>query len=207
MPANRNQRFVQITIAVLTWAALILQFYLQIVNRTTEVSEAVVRYFSYFTILTNLLVAVCFTCLLLKNGKGYHFFSRASVVTAVTAYILIVGIVYNIVLRSLWDPQGLQLLADNLLHTITPLLTLIYWFVYVPTKEISWKQTVTWMLYPFCYLIYVMILGSFSNFYPYFFINAATLGYAEAILNSVYVTFCFLAVSLLLIWLGKKKKV
>jgi hypothetical protein len=115
--------------------------------------------------------------------------------------------VYNLVLRSLWNPQGLQLLVDNLLHTITPLLALIYWFVYVSTKEISWKQTPVWMLYPFFYLIYVMIRGSFSNFYPYFFIDVSKLGYTKALTNAVYVTVAFFLISLLLLWLGKKKKV
>ncbi len=206
MSASQTQRIAIATIAFTTWIALLLQFYLQIINRSTDVSEAVMRYFSYFTILTNLLVAICFTSLLFTKGKGYRFFKQASVITATTVYILIVGLIYNVVLRSLWNPQGLQLLADNLLHTSTPLLVLIYWFVYVPAKEVSWKQTPVWMLYPFIYLIYVLIRGSLSNFYPYFFIDAGKLGYGKALINAVYVTACFMFVSLLLLWLGKKKK-
>jgi hypothetical protein len=207
MPTNRNQRLAQIIIALIAWFALILQFYLQIVNRLTPVSEAVIRYFSYFTILTNLLVAICFTSLVVTDNKGNRFFNRPSTITAVTVYILIVGLVYNLVLRSLWDPQGLQLLADNLLHSLTPLLALIYWFVYVSTKEINWKQTGSWTLFPLVYLIYVMIRGSFSNFYPYFFIDASKLGYTKALTNAVYVTIAFFLISLLLLWIGKKKKV
>lgn len=207
MPTNRNQRLAQIIIAFIAWFALILQFYLQIVNRLTPVSEAVIRYFSYFTILTNLLVAICFTSLVVTDNKGNRFLTRPSTITAVTVYILIVGLVYNLVLRSLWDPQGLQLLADNLLHSLTPLLALIYWFLYVSAKEINWKQTATWTLYPLIYLIYVMIRGSFSNFYPYFFIDASKLGYTKALTNVVYITIAFFLISLLLIWIGKKKKV
>ncbi len=207
MPTNRNQRLAQIIIALVAWIALILQLYLQIINRTTEVSEAVIRFFSYFTILTNLLLAVCFTSLLIKDSKGNRFFSHPSTITAVTVYILIVGLVYNLVLRSLWSPQGLQLLVDNLLHSLTPLLALIYWFIYVSTKEISWKQIALWLLYPFLYLIYVMIRGSFSNFYPYFFIDISKLGYSKALTNAMYVTAAFFLISLLLIWIGKKKKV
>jgi hypothetical protein len=207
MTITTNQRIAQFIIASITWVAVILQFYLQIVNRTTAVPEAVIRYFSYFTILTNLLVAVCFTSLLLKERKAERFFKQPSVLTAVTVYILIVGLVYNLVLRSQWNPQGLQLLADNLLHSITPLFTLLYWIVYVPAKEISWKQTPAWMLYPFFYLIYIMIRGSFSNFYPYFFIDVSKLGYTKAFTNAVYVTVAFFAVSLVLIWIGRKKKI
>jgi hypothetical protein len=192
MTITTNQRIAQFIIASITWVAVILQFYLQIVNRTTAVPEAVIRYFSYFTILTNLLVAVCFTSLLLKERKAERFFKQPSVLTAVTVYILIVG---------------LELLADNLLHSITPLFALLYWIVYVPAKEISWKQTPAWMLYPFFYLIYIMIRGSFSNFYPYFFIDVSKLGYTKAFTNAVYVTVAFFAVSLVLIWIGRKKKI
>ncbi len=202
-----NQRFLQFTITIITWLMLLLQFYLQIENRSTSVAEAIIRYFSYFTILTNLLVAVSFTSLLLPDSRWNSFFSRNTVLTAVTLYILIVGLVYNIVLRSQWNPQGLQLIADNGLHTITPLLTLFYWFAYVHAKDIKWQQTVTWLIYPFLYLTYALLRGAFSNFYPYFFINVDQLGYSKALLNAGFVTLAFLAVALLLLGTGKIKRV
>lgn len=206
MPVNQTKRFVQISIAVIAWCAVILQLYLQIINRTTAVSEALIRFFSYFTILTNIMVAVCFTSLAWQKGKAFNFFNNPGRLTAITVYILIVGLVYNLVLRSLWQPQGLQLIVDNLLHSVTPLLTIIYWFVYTSTQNINWKEPVAWMAYPFFYLIYVMIRGSFSDFYPYFFIDVSKLGYAKAFTNAVYVTLAFLVVSYLLIVLGKLRK-
>ncbi|NCU04093.1 MAG: hypothetical protein GXC73_08920 [Chitinophagaceae bacterium] len=203
---NQTKRFIQIGIAAIAWFAVILQLYLQIINRTTVVSEALIRFFSYFTILTNIIVAVCFTSLTWQKGKAFHFFNNPGRLTAVTVYILIVGLVYNLVLRSLWQPQGLQLLADNLLHSVTPLFTIIYWFVYASAQNINWKEPVAWMLYPLFYLIYVMIRGSFSDFYPYFFIDVSKLGYAKAFTNAVYVTLAFLVVSYILIMLGKFRK-
>lgn len=207
MTTTSNQRLFQITIATITWIMLLLQFYLQIVNRTTSISEAIIRYFSYFTILTNLLVAISFTSLLLPGSRRLSFFSHNTVLTAVTLYILIVGLVYNLVLRSQWNPQGMQLIVDNGLHTITPLLTLFYWFMYVNAKNIKWLQTASWLIYPFAYLIYALIRGSFSNFYPYFFINVDNLGYSKALLNAGFVTAAFLVVALLLLGAGKIKRV
>ncbi|HEX4958333.1 MAG TPA: Pr6Pr family membrane protein [Lacibacter sp.] len=207
MTTTSNQRLFQITIAIITWLMLLLQFYLQIANRTTSIPEAIIRYFSYFTILTNLLVAISFTSLLLPGSRWHSFVSRNTVLTAITLYILIVGLVYNLVLRSQWNPQGLQLVADNGLHTITPLLTLIYWFVYVSAKNIKWYQTAPWLIYPFAYLIYALIRGSFSHFYPYFFINVDNLGYSKALLNAGFVTAAFLVVALLLLGAGKIKRV
>ena len=207
MPVNQTKRLLQISIATIAWLAVILQLYLQIINRTTAVSEALIRFFSYFTILTNIIVAVCFTALALQKGKAFNIFNNPGRLTAITVYILIVGLVYNLVLRSLWQPQGLQLIVDNLLHSVTPLLTLIYWFVYTSTQNINWKEPLAWMAYPLFYLIYVMIRGSFSDFYPYFFIDVSKLGYSKAFTNAVYVTLGFLIVSYLLIVLGKLRKV
>jgi hypothetical protein len=135
------------------------------------------------------------------------FFSDNGVLTAVTIYILIVGLVYNIILRSQWNPKGLQLIVDNGLHTATPLLTLLYCFFYVSVKEVGWKQTPAWLIYPVLYLVYVLIRGSFSNFYPYFFINVSNLGYPIALQNAGLVSAAFLVVSFLLLWLGKMKRV
>jgi hypothetical protein len=207
MTVPYNKRHFQIAIAIIGWLMLALQLYLQIVNRTTSVAEAIVRFFSYFTILTNILVAVSFTILLFPKSKSYTLFSKNTVLTAITIYIFIVGLVYNLVLRSQWNPKGLQLIVDNGLHTITPLLTLVYWFAYVSVKNVEWRQTLQWLMYPVFYLIYVLVRGWFSNFYPYFFINVSDLGYAGALKNAGFVTIAFLIVSFLLLWAGKMKKI
>ncbi|HEU0228665.1 MAG TPA: hypothetical protein VFQ86_13075, partial [Arachidicoccus soli] len=49
--------------ALIGWLALILQFTLTMLHRSLPVSTSIIKYFSYFTILTNLLVAICFTVL------------------------------------------------------------------------------------------------------------------------------------------------
>ncbi len=56
-------------LALFGWFALLSQFYLIIEGRVVPVPETIIRYFSFFTILTNLLVAVCATVLLLKPGS------------------------------------------------------------------------------------------------------------------------------------------
>src|SRR5947207_476625 len=86
------------------WFALVSQLYLIITNRVASVPETIVRYFSFFTILTNILVAFCFTTLLTKPiSKHGVFLARPKTLAAVTVYITIVGIVYNTVLRFIWE--------------------------------------------------------------------------------------------------------
>lgn len=201
------QKILQFSIAFIGWLAVVVQFYLMMQNRVATVPETIIRFFSFFTILTNILVAISFTILAIgKNASSYRFFSTTNVITAITTYIFIVGLVYNTVLRSVWDPHGVQLYVDEALHVATPVLCLLYWFLFVPGRSLKWKDAIAWLLYPLIYLVYLLARGAVSNFYPYFFINVDELGYSKVFVNAVYVTLVFLLVSLLMIWAGRSLK-
>jgi len=190
--------------AITVWLAIIIQFILIITNRAAPVPETIIRFFSYYTILTNILVACCFTALLLKSRSAKAgFFTSSEVLTATTVYITIVGVVYNLILRHLWDPQGLQLIVDELLHTVIPLLFILYWFISVPKAGLQWKSIFTWLIYPLTYFIFILFRGTLSGFYPYPFIDVNDLGYNKALLNSVYITIAFILLSLFIVAFAK----
>lgn len=173
-------------------------------NRTASIPESIVRYFSFFTVLTNLLVALCFSFILIKSHSSLgHFFSSSKVLTAIVVYITVVGIVYNIILRFLWQPRGLQFIVDELLHTVIPLLCIVYWIAFVPKLPLKWKDAFAWLLYPTTYIIYIFIRGSFSGFYPYPFINVTEIGYNNALINSGILALSFLIISFLFIGVAK----
>lgn len=44
-----------------------------------------------------------------------RFFARPGVNSAVTAAMILVGVVYSLLLRASWNPQGWQLVADEAL--------------------------------------------------------------------------------------------
>lgn len=189
---------------VLTWSAVLLQFYLTIENRVASIPETIIRFFSYFTILTNTLVAICFTVLLRGvKSKFYPFISRRDVLTAVSVYILIVGLVYQIILRATWSPEGLQFIVDELLHTVIPLYFLIYWIAFVSGERLRWKSIPSWLLYPSLYLVCIMIRGKFSGFYPYPFIDLTELNSADVIINCAVLLALFGLLSACFILAGK----
>lgn len=184
--------------------ALAAQFYLIIVNRVASIGETVIRYFSFFTILTNLLVAVCCTSLLLlPSSKLGRFFSRATTLTAITVYISVVAIIYNIILRFLWKPEGLQLIVDELLHTIIPIVFLVMWFIFTNKATLKWQNIFPWLLYPLIYIAYILMRGTLSGFYPYPFINVTELGYNKVLINSIGILFVFLFLSFLFVGIVK----
>lgn len=188
---------------ITSWLAVMLQLYLIILNKTTSVPETVIRFISYFTILTNILVAMCFSSVMTFRRHYTKFFSTAIVHSAVCVYIIIVGLVYNLVLRQLWLPTGLQQIVDELLHSVIPLLFLFHWLAFVSKSNLKWKSATLWLLYPLFYLFFILLRGSFSGFYPYPFMNVDTLGYAKVLTNSLILCFAFLILSILLIAVAK----
>ena len=190
--------------AALGWVALIFQFYLIIINRTSSIAETITRYFSFFTILTNILVALCFTFLLLRPGSKWgRFFGRPVTLTAVIVYIAIVGIIYNIVLRFLWSPTGLQFLVDELLHSVIPALSILYWFLFVPKETLKWKNILPWLIYPLIYCIYSLIRGAIVEFYPYPFIDISVLGFNRVLFNIGGLVILFLVISFVFVGFAK----
>lgn len=193
-------------IFILECFALPVQYFLLVSSTELTVAEATVRFFSYFTILTNSLVAICCGFLLLPNAsKPKQFFSKNTTLTAITVYILIVGLVFNIILRHTVDLKGLHLLVSEIFHTLVPLLFLFFWIWCVPKQALSWNSLPKWMSYPLAYVLYTLIHGIYSGFYPYPFIDAGKLGFSTAMTNGLVVLLAFVILSALLIAVGKLK--
>jgi hypothetical protein len=183
-------------IAILAWFALGLQLYLMLSGPASAgltKSNAIINFLSYFTILSNLLVAKSLTVSLLSPSSWYgKFFLKIPVQSAIALYIFIVGLVYNLVLRALWKPEGWQLLADNLLHVVVPLLYIVFWFIFTPKKMLQWKNIFPWLIFPAIYLVYSLIRGVSSGWYPYPFLNADKLGYGQVAINALLVLAAFI---------------
>lgn len=193
------KKHLSLIFASITWFAVIAQYYLMIENRVTPIIETSIRFFSFFTILTNSLVAIYFTLSILKKKN----IDKPGTLTAVTVYITIVGIVYQIILRPIWKPTGLQMIVNELLHSVIPLLVILFWYLYEEKKSLTYKQLPMWLIYPFVYLLYILVRGSISNFYPYPFVDVANLGFAKVLSNSAILMLVFISIAALFITLGK----
>lgn len=185
----------ELVYAIMCWSTLIAQFILLIQNRTTSVAEAMMRFFTFFTITTNILVALIFTVIWLKPNDKSSFLARYSTKTAAAVFIFVVGFVYNVILRFLWQPQGVQKIVDEMLHLVIPILYCLYWFFKMKVQLIQWKSILIWLIYPLVYLIVIMIRGAFSHYYPYPFVNVSDLGYYKVMLNCIGMTFFFALIS------------
>lgn len=199
------RRIIAICIGAVGWFAILSQFVIMLENRTTEIPEMIARFFSYFTILTNALVALFFT----TQGFGVNrhvtaIAGRPGTLTAITVYITVVGLVYQIALRHLWRPTGLQMIVDELLHTILPAMTIFYWAFYGNKSKLEFTIVPKILIYPLCYLGFVLFRGALSGFYPYPFINVSELGWPQTGVNILVLTAVFAVLSLLFVGVNQR---
>jgi hypothetical protein len=163
-----------------------------------------VHFFSFFTILTNLLVAAAMLAPVVAPESGLgRLLDRPSVRTAIVGYIVIVGTVYYALLRKLDNATGLHLYLEYVLHYVMPPLFVLDWLLFVPKGEIGWRNGLDSLAYPLAYLAWTLAHGAFAGWYPYPFIDVSKLGYGRMLLNSAGLILAFLALELVLVALDR----
>jgi hypothetical protein len=199
----KAERSVALVTATVAWAALALQLGLIIARMTGEgatVLQAIWRFFGFFTILTNLAVAITATAMALQPESSW---AHARVRLAMATAIIIVGIVYSLALRALWSPAGWQAVADHALHDATPPLFLISWLM-SGHGLLTWRDVMWALAGPLAYCVYALVRGAADGWYAYWFLDAGTLSVSQLAINILVLLAAFLAVSLVLIFIDKR---
>ncbi len=181
------QRRCAAVIAGLGWFGLSVQLYFNIhwaLVKDLSIPAHLINYFSYFTVETNLVVALMLT-MTCAWPQTEQFLTTPSVRSALVVYIIIVGGVYEVLLRNLWQPHGMQLFADVALHDVIPVLYPLYWLVFLPKGGLRWSNPAWWLVYPVLYFLYSMLRGAAFGIYLYPFFDAAQLGFARVSMNGI----------------------
>jgi hypothetical protein len=204
---HRFKRPYAVLFALVGWFALLLQLQLMIdtsLAKGLTAWTAIARYFSYFTIENNILVALVLTAVALRSSSAAgRFFQNPKVQSAIAAYITIVGVVYHLLLRNVWNPAGWQLVVDNLLHYVMPAAYVLFWLAFVSMFTLQWKDLFAWLIYPLGYCGFTLVRGAITNWYPYPFIDVEKLGYSRVFINILFVFLGFATVVLIFIAIAR----
>jgi hypothetical protein len=212
-PSALRRRFAVVA-ATLGWVGLSIQMYLIFHSRWTlgaSLLGGLMSFFSYFTVLSNTLVATVLTCAATsRESTARRWFLQPWVSSGIAVSITVVSLAYNLLLRHLWHPQGWQWLADELLHDVMPLLFILYWWRCVPKGRLRVGHIGLWVIYPLAYFAYSLLRGHVLAVYPYPFIDVEKLGYPQVFINAGGLLLGFVLIALLLIgwdwWLGRRNK-
>ena len=160
----------------------------------------VVSFFSYFTTLGNLFASVVFVVGAVwllgargaagagsgagtagagsgagQGGAGLGGPAWQTVRGASVVYMAFVGIVFNTLLVGA-DLGGLLPWVNVVHHMLMPLVVVIDWLVWPPTRRITRRVALLWVIVPVVYTVYTLVRGAIVDFYPYPFFNPAASG-------------------------------
>ena len=200
--------------ALLGWLGLSIQLYLILLGRWSLGASllcGLVNFFSFFTVLTNTLVAVVLTWEVTPRESAVRrWFLLPSVSSGIAVSIALVSLAYNLLLRHLWQPEGWQFVADELLHDVMPLLYVAYWWLCVPKGTLRLRHIGLWIAYPLVYFAYVLLRGNLLAAYPYPFIDVSNLGYPQVFLNAGGILAGFVGIALGVVgldrWAGRPSR-
>ena len=167
------------------------------------------EYFTYFTIDTSIaagvvmLVAAAFA--LRKDLGGLEprwlALARVSLLTS----DVIVGVVYNALLRDL-PPATADIgyewptAPNEMLHVWAPILLTIEWLVFTKHKPLAWRAAFWAWAFPFAWLVFTIVRGMLTGWWPYFFIDPTDEGGVPGMLGYIFgiMAFMFIVASLVL---------
>ena len=196
------KHYYRILTALVAWTALVLHAWVVFPAAASGgIPAEIVRMFSYFTIQTNLLIAIIST---LSVVRPHGFATKAVWRGAITVYIALVAGVYHAVLAQNYNPQGLAFISDLLLHTIVPILFILDWMVFADKTGLRIKHPFIWLVFPVIFCVYALVRGAMINWYPYPFLDATTLGNATVAVNISVLVVVFLLAGMLVYWLRPK---
>jgi hypothetical protein len=152
-------------------------------SRTPEYSFW--NFFGYFTIQSNIIVAVAFGATLVMAARGRRSSSAglSAFRGAATVYIATTGIVYNTLLTGAAVSNTVAW-SNDILHKWIPLYAVIDWLLFSDRARLAMRHVWWFLIYPAVWLVVVLVRGATDGWVPYPFLNP-DLGYGAVALYCV----------------------
>jgi len=186
-------------VAAVAWTGLAVQIAVSF-HLSGSVSATLWIVFAYFTIWTNLLVAVVFTAL----ATNLTPLRSNWIVAGTMLSILLVGAIYALLLHGLTELSGGSAVANVLLHMATPILVPLFCIFFAPKGDLTHRDPLRWAVYPLAYLAYALARETATGQYPYPFLNVVRLGWQQTFINSVLIAAGFLLAGLAIVWIDNR---
>jgi hypothetical protein len=134
-----------------------------------------VNFFSYFTILSNLLGAAVFLIGAARLGP-----TRAAswdLLRGQAVVVLTVTLVVFALLLADTDVDVTNVWVDTVLHRLFPVVVIADWLLDPPRVRVSVRSSLVWLAAPLAWTAYTLIRGALVGWYPYPFLDPAEGGY------------------------------
>lgn len=182
-------------VAIACWAGLAVQFSVTY-GAQHDVAATLWILARFFTILTSLAVAVAMTWVAIGRNMS------PIALGGLTIALLLVGVVYALLLSG-HEMRGPALIADILLHKLSPVLMALWWLLFAPRAKLRWSAPLWWSAYPLLYFGYVLMRGMKDGKYPYPFVDVSRLGWLQTGINAAGIAMAFILAGFVLVWIDR----
>ncbi|TPW74187.1 Pr6Pr family membrane protein [Schumannella soli] len=185
-------------IAIVVLVAFGLQFYLLFTGGSdansgesgSSIPLAVrfARLFSFFTILSNVLVLIAAIGAALGRdvrpgaGRGWRLLHLDALLS-----IVVTGSVFGLILAPGLQLRGEAVVATALFHNVAPVLFALAWLLFGPRRQWSIRLAALAFIWPALWLAFTFTRGAITGWYPYPFLDVNQVGAGAAALGALAV--------------------
>jgi hypothetical protein len=148
---------------------------------------AVGRLFTFFTVLSNVTLIVVFViagvwALTRREDREPNWL--AVLLASMSTYMLVTGLVYNLVLRAVGDADIMGGWSNSVHHVIGPAFVLVDVLFAPRRRALPWRAVLWGLAFPLAWVMFTLVSGPFRvststgtpPWYPYPFLDPATAG-------------------------------
>jgi hypothetical protein len=150
-------------------------------------SDATMRLSSFFTVQSNVLAAVVLVWAAVRglSRSGRDSTALAVALVAASTYMVVTGLVYNLVLRQVGDSDIMMGWSNGIHHIVAPVILLADALLGPGRRALPWRAGVAVLAFPLVWVIVTLVRGPHltspssgaSSWYPYPFLDPdATAG-------------------------------
>jgi hypothetical protein len=188
--------FLVAAFAIVLQLVLVINGYAVIDDSTRpDTGTALIRFASYLTIWSNVLVAWSTLTLALGTDRDSTIWRALRLDAVIICFGG--GVVHFFLLRPhLGHLFGWSIVADRMLHLVVPILAVIGWLLFGPRGRATTRDLVPFLVVPVGWLIYTLVRGPIVDWYPYPFIDVDQHGYAQVLATCVGISALMLVLAL-----------
>ncbi|GAA2247149.1 Pr6Pr family membrane protein [Herbiconiux moechotypicola] len=154
-------------------------------GEVADLGTRLVRLFLFFTIDSNLVVAVV-SIVTAVNPFRPGFWWNALRLNALVA-ITVTGVVYMVLLAPAIHIDGWALVSMVGLHVVSPIGFVAAWLVFGPRPRFDWATVAAAFVLPVAWLAVTFIRGAIVDWYPYPFLDVRERGLPAALMNALLI--------------------
>jgi len=164
------------------------------------------NFFGYFTIQSNIIIAVAFAVTLVAAARrkrselGISLFRGAG-----TVYIATTGIVYNTLLTNV-DVSSSVSWSNDVLHKVLPVYAVLDWLLFSDRARLLFRHVWWFLLYPAVWVVVVLVRGATDGWVPYPFLDPAQ-GYGAVAIAVVGVGVAIALLGVLVVGMSRLRPV